>query len=277
MAFMDIDIGLGRTIYTDNSFQISEELIWPMISAINNFIMECTNDEKGLETAVLEDIMLYLYSPLGDDNPLRFIFFTDIYDNIYYLKKKGQAIFELLSNYLSIEYFSPPEKVMQKAIEIAEFTQEFPTAKIFEKDFQNQIQEKISLLEEQKKVIFSQLFIGDIDGGVVFTLKNRTEIAEKSADELFANLLNTFKIDQDLWASSSLSVEENKRIKDYLSSGEEFREGWYINQLGMNSDFWLVGYFYYNTENEKEIREFLDWLASKIKNKLQQFLKPSPF
>ena len=59
VAFMDIETGLGRTIYQDNTLKVSEILIWPMISALNNFVIECTASERGLVNAALEDIKIY--------------------------------------------------------------------------------------------------------------------------------------------------------------------------------------------------------------------------
>ncbi|MCK4896168.1 MAG: hypothetical protein KAS47_05120, partial [Candidatus Heimdallarchaeota archaeon] len=130
IAFMDIETGLGRTIYTDNTVKMSEELIWPMICALNNFVIECTDSKRGLVNAALEDIKIYLYSPLGEGNPLRFVFFADLYENREYIEERGQAIFNILSPHISFAVYSPPDEILEEVLEIAKFTQTFPEDKI---------------------------------------------------------------------------------------------------------------------------------------------------
>ena len=264
-AFMDIEIGLGCTIYSDETIQISEELIWPMICAINNFVQECTKDATGLKNAVLEDVKIYLYSPISKDNPLKFVFFTDVYDNLKYLELKGQHIYQLLADYLDIQYFNPPEDVLQEAIAIAKYTQNFKYDEIIDEQIQEYIDKKIKNLEVSNTVIFAELGIGDIDAGIVYSFINRPEIQEKEPEELFGQLLATFGIEDELVSYSTLNEEETKRIKEYAHSSKDFEEGWYLKQIGgMKSDFWLFSYMFVDKEKHQMVQEFLDWLAKEL-------------
>ena len=182
---MDIESGIGRTIYSDGTIGISEELLWPMISALNNFVIECTTDDRGLVNASLEDIKIYLYSPLGDANPLRFVFFTDLYENNQYIEQRGQVIFEIMSQYLTFEVFSPPKDIMDKVIEIAKYTQILPIESISQ-PFLDKLKQRMEILESEKHVFFADLFIGDIDQGKVFTFAKNEKLQEKNSVVLFS-------------------------------------------------------------------------------------------
>lgn len=277
-AFMDIEIGLGRTIYSDDTIQISEELIWPMITALNNFILECTNDESGLRNALLKDIKIYVYSPISADNPLKFVFFTDLYDNIDYLELKGQHIYQLLAEYLDIQYFNPPEDTLEKAIAIAKFTQRFNPDDVLDPQVEEYISQKLKELEASNKVIFASLGIGDIDGGVVHSFVERYELQEKTSDELFGQLLTTFEIDDSLISYSNINKTEKMRIKEYSTDPEELLESWYLKQVGgSKSDFWLFSYMFIKKDENSQVLEFLDWLAKELESRLKNIVIERPF
>jgi len=277
IAFMDIETGLGRTIYSDKTVKMSEELIWPMICALNNFVIECTDSKRGLVNAALEDIKIYLYSPLGEGNPLRFVFFTDLYENREYIEKRGQAIFNILSPHISFEVYSPPEEILKKVLEIAKFTQTFPEERIHI-NFSETVKHKISNLEKEGKLYIADLFVGDIDQGKVYSIASRENLIEKDSVLLFSELLTAFSIDSEILVRSTLSIKEKQRLENNNINLLELKEGWYLKQLSKSdSDFWLVGYFYYNDRFEQEIFNMLDWISQGLAEEIMVRLIKRPF
>ncbi len=277
LAFMDIESGIGRTIFSDGSIGISEELLWPMISALNNFVIECTADDRGLVNASLEDIKIYLYPPLGETNPLRFVFFTDLYENNQYIEQRGQAVFELMSQYLTFEVFSPPSDIMEKVLQIAKYTQVLPIEKI-EDSFLEELKHKLEILEKEGKVYFADLFIGDIDQGKVFTFAKNEELQEKDSVMLFSELLTSFSMDEEIIAKSSLSTDEMKKFEKIDINTSEMHEGWFLKQLAnTESDFWLVAYFFYKKGSEGHIKEFLNWVWEEISKEISIRITEKPF
>ncbi|MHA1201669.1 MAG: hypothetical protein ACTSQ4_04015 [Candidatus Heimdallarchaeaceae archaeon] len=277
IAFMDIETGLGRTIYTDNTVKMSEELIWPMICALNNFVIECTESRRGLVNAALEDIKIYLYSPLGEGNPLRFVFFADLYENTSYIEKRGQAIFNILSPHISFEYYSPPEEILEKVLEIAKFTQTFPEKRI-NTNFLETVKYKIKNLENERKLYVADLFVGDIDQGKVYKISSKEDLIEKDSVLLFSELLTAFSIDNEIIVKSNLSVKEKQRLENENINVSELKEGWFLKQLSKNeSDFWLVGYFYYNDKFEQEIFNMLDRVSNELAQEIMEGLAERPF
>ncbi|MCE7739356.1 MAG: hypothetical protein GPJ50_08255 [Candidatus Heimdallarchaeota archaeon] len=277
VAFIDIEIGLGRTIYQDNTLQVSEALIWPMISALNNFVIECTASDRGLVNAALEDIKIYLYSPLGESNPLRIVFFTDLFDNNEYLEKKGQAIFSVLSKYISFETFDPPTEIIGRAKAIAKYTQNFPT-EILNPQLLDELRRKLKNLEEYESIYVADFFIGDIDQGKVFTFIESTELQEKDSVLLFSELLTAFSIDSEIFVKSSLSKKERDGLENLDIDTNELMEGWFLRQLSdQESDFWLVCYFYYDERREEEVKQYLNWATIKIKEELSVLNLKRPF
>lgn len=277
IAFMDIETGLGRTIYTDSTVKMSEELIWPMICALNNFVIECTESRRGLVNAALEDIKIYLYSPLGEGNPLRFVFFADLYENTSYIEKRGQAIFNILSPHISFEYYSPPEEILEKVLEIAKFTQTFPEKQIHD-SFLETMKHKIKNLEKEGKMFIADLFVGDIDQGKVYSISSKENLIEKDSVLLFSELLTAFSIDSEIIVKSNLSIKEKQRLENENINVLELKEGWYLKQLSKSeSDFWLVGYFYYNDKFEQEIFNMLDWVSQELAEEIMEGLVERPF
>jgi len=277
VAFMDIETGLGRTIFQDNTLKVSEILIWPMISALNNFVIECTASERGLVNAALEDIKIYLYSPLGEANPLRVVFFTDLFDNNEYLEKKGQAIFSVLSQYISFETFDPPIEVLGRAVAIAKYTQVFPSD-VLDSKFLDLLRQKLINLEESGSIYVADFFIGDIDQGKVYTFLESSELQEKNSVILFAELLTAFSIESEIFVKSSLSEKEKKSLEKLDIQTEGLVEGWFLKQLSeVESDFWLVGYFYFVKQKEEEIIQYLNWTADELKKRLRDFNMGRPF
>ncbi len=277
ISFMNIETGLGRTIYTDNTLIMSEELIWPMICALNNFVIECTQSDRGLINASLEDIKIYLYSPLGEMNPLRFVFFTDLFENNEYIEMRGQALFETLSQYISYEFFNPPTGVMHRVNEIAGYTQIFPSTSLHP-DFLERIQTKLNNLEEEGKLYLADFFVGDIDQGIVFPIASNEDLQEKTSVLLFSELLTTFSLDSRILVKSGLSSEEKRRLENNNINTFEMIEGWYIKQLaGEESDFWLVGYMFFKERDEEEIRYNLDWIADEMSDEIINHISERPF
>jgi len=277
IAFMDIESGLGRKIYSDETLMMSEELVWPMICALNNFVIECTKSERGLINAALEDIKIYLYSPLGEANPLRFVFFTDLFDNNEYLEMRGQTIFESLSQYISYEVFEPPTEVMEQVLKIAKYTQEFPVNKI-ESFFIERLRIKLDNLKAEGKIHVADLFVGDIDQGKVFSLISDEELHEKNSVILFSELLTAFSIDSEIFVKSSLTKREREKLEKQEISPERMEEGWFLKQLvGKESDFWLVGYFFFQAESEIEIEDTLNWITVQLSEEIKDTLTKRPF
>ncbi|MCG3220581.1 MAG: hypothetical protein H7641_04300 [Candidatus Heimdallarchaeota archaeon] len=277
IAFMNIESGLGRRIYSDETLMMSEELVWPMICALNNFVIECTKSERGLINAALEDIKIYLYSPLGESNPLRFIFFTDLFDNNEYLELRGQAIFEILSQYISFEIFDPPVEIMNKVLKIAQYTQEFPSADL-ESFFVERLKLKLNNLEDEGKILVADLFVGDIDQGKVFSLAANKDLQEKNSVILFSELLTAFSIDSEIFVKSSLTKREKEKLERMNIRSLGMNEGWFLKQLvEKNSDFWLVGYFFFKENSEEEIEETLNWITVKLSEEIMDTISERPF
>ncbi len=277
IAFMDIETGLGRTIYTDNTVKMSEELIWPMICALNNFVIECTDSKRGLVNAALEDIKIYLYSPLGEGNPLRFVFFADLYENTSYIEKRGQAIFNILSPHISFEYYSPPEEILGEVLEIAKFTQTFPE-EIIHINFVETVKQKLADLEKEGKLFIADFFVGDIDQGKVYSITSKVDLIEKDSVLLFSELLTAFSIDSEIIVRSTLSVKEKQRLENRNIDVSELKEGWFLKQLCKGgSDFWLVSYFYYNDRFEQDIFDMLDWVYQELAEEITEGLTERPF
>jgi hypothetical protein len=277
LAFMDIESGIGRTIFSDGTIGISEELLWPMISALNNFVIECTTDDRGLVNASLEDIKIYLCPPLGETNPLRFVFFTDLYENNQYIEQRGQAVFELMSQHLTFEVFSPPEDIMEKVLEIAKFTQILPIDSIKD-SFLEELKYKIEILEKEGGAFFADLFVGDIDQGEVFSFAKNEEFQEKDSVILFSELLTSFSMDNEIIAKSSLSTKEKSRLERMNINTDDMLEGWFLKQLAnKESDFWLVAYFYYKKGSEEQIKEFLHWVWEVLNIEISISITDRPF
>lgn len=277
IAFMDIESGLGRRIYSDETLMMSEELVWPMICALNNFVIECTKSERGLINAALEDIKIYLYSPLGESNPLRFVFFTDVFDNNEYLEMRGQSIFEILSQYISFEVFDPPVEVMNKVLKIAQYTQEFPSDD-FESIFIERLKLKLRKIEDEGKILVADLFVGDIDQGKVFSLVSNEDLHEKNSVILFSELLTAFSIDSEIFVKSSLTRRERERLERMKISSLGMNEGWFLKQLaGKESDFWLVGYFFFKENFEMEISDTLNLITTELSEEIEDSISERPF
>ncbi|MCG3226940.1 MAG: hypothetical protein H7645_08470 [Candidatus Heimdallarchaeota archaeon] len=274
---MDIESGLGRRIYSDETLMMSEELVWPMICALNNFVIECTKSERGLINAALEDIKIYLYSPLGESNPLRFVFFTDVFDNNEYLEMRGQSIFEILSQYISFEVFDPPVEVMNKVLKIAQYTQEFPSDD-FESIFIERLKLKLRKIEDEGKILVADLFVGDIDQGKVFSLVSNEDLHEKNSVILFSELLTAFSIDSEIFVKSSLTRRERERLERMKISSLGMNEGWFLKQLaGKESDFWLVGYFFFKENFEMEISDTLNLITTELSEEIEDSISERPF
>ncbi len=274
---MDIESGLGRRIYSDETLMMSEELVWPMICALNNFVIECTKSERGLINAALEDIKIYLYSPLGESNPLRFVFFTDVFDNNEYLELRGQTIFEILSQYISFVIFDPPVEVMNKVLKIAQYTQEFPSDNL-ESIFIDRLKLRLKKLEDEGKILVADLFVGDIDQGKVFSLVSNEDLHEKNSVILFSELLTAFSIDSEIFVKSSLTRRERERLERMKISSLGMNEGWFLKQLvGKESDFWLVGYFFFKENTEEEIEKTLNWITVKLSEEIKDSISERPF
>ncbi|MHA1205289.1 MAG: hypothetical protein K9W45_13540 [Candidatus Heimdallarchaeum aukensis] len=279
VAFQNLDSGIGYPIYSDDTINVSLELIFPMISALNNFVEECTNDERGLVNAALEDVKIFLYAPEGEENPLRYVFFTDIFDDNLYLSYKAVEIHKHLSPYIKYDYFSIPEEKAKKITEIITFTHEFPRKEL-SNYFLSEVENKIKSYEKNKEVFFGDLFIGDLDQGIVLSFFENDEIKEKPSKELFSELIQTFTfLENDLWANSSINEIEKDKLSKYVENPDKFREGWFLSQLASynKSDFWLVGYFVYRTDMEQEVKEFLYSLSEKITSIISPFITKRKF
>ncbi|MHA1303030.1 MAG: hypothetical protein ACTSQE_15980 [Candidatus Heimdallarchaeaceae archaeon] len=279
VAFQDLESGIGHTIYSDGSIAVSLELIFPMISALNNFVEECTQDERGLVNASLEDIKIFLYAPEGEQNPLRYVFFTDIYDNNFYLTLKAVNIHKYLSPHISYEVFTLPADIKEKIIEIITYTQHFPRDNI-SPSLIDKMNAYINSLEQVKEAFFADFFVGDIDQGIVFTIKSNGDLTEKDSAELFAELISVFTFQEDeIWVSSPLNKTERKKLeRKGITKINDYKEGWILKQLaGDKSDFWLVSYFYYKKDKEEAILARLNQFAEDLSNEISPYLPSRPF
>ena len=142
----------------------------------------------------------------------------------------------------------------------------------------DELRRKLKNLEESESIYVADFFIGDIDQGKVFTFLESTELQEKDSVLLFSELLTAFSIDSEIFVKSSLSKEERNRLENLDINTNELIEGWFLRQLSeQESDFWLVGYFYYNERKEEAIKQYLDWAADKIEEKLSVLNLKRPF
>ncbi len=112
----------------------------------------------------------------------------------------------------------------------------------------------------------------------MFSLISNEDLQEKNSVNLFSELLTAFSIDSEIFVKSSLTKNESKKLErlniDYL----ELNEGWYLNQLaGKESDFWLVGYFYFKENFESEAKEMLNWITEVISEKIKYSVSKRPF
>ncbi len=279
LAFQDLDVGIGHIIYSDGTITVSIELICPMISALNNFVSECTKDERGFVNASLEDIKIFLYAPEGETNPLRYVFFTDIYDDIEYLKFKAQNIHKYLSSYISFEFFSIPPEIEKKVFEIVTYSQTFPIEKL-SSSFVALLNNKIKTLEENSTVVFADLFVGDIDQGVAYRFISREQLKEKKSSKLFSSIISTFGFTEDrLRVDSPLNKEEIKRLEKFgISNATRYHEGWIVKKLvDAKSDFWLVSYMYYELSALVEIEKTLNEITSLLSREITQYISKRPF
>ncbi len=276
VAFMDIETGLGMTLHADDERIVSnKELIWPMISALNTFVKECTSDRTGLTNATLHDIKIYLYTPILGSN-WRYVFFADIFENNAYIAQKGKAIHNLLEPYLCTECFEAPEDLMDKVIDIITYSQHFDESCLKDETIET-INKAIKKEEDENRMIVADLFIGDIDAGKVFSFIHRDNLIEKASTNLFAELLVAFSRDNDLWMSSSICEEEALRLP-HIKETEKWREGWFLEKLGSKkSDFWLIGYFYYHEANEVGVRTLIDFICRQLEGSLQELDCFRPF
>ncbi len=277
MAFMDIEIGLGITLYSDDRVPVREELIYSMICALNSFVKETTSHEEDLVNAILIDVKILIWGP-DKNKPLRYVFFTDLHDSDVYIIAKAKAIHNLLHPYINLECFSPPREIMNKITEIAKHTQNL-TEKDLSLELVNSIKKRISVMEE-KSAIFADLFIGDIDGGIAVSFMHEPKLVETNGHELFSNLMDTFLMDHTLSIISELEPDEEERLKYFVEDTSVYKEAWFLEKLAKtkdSSDFWLLGYYFYKPEYKFQIDECLKKMADDLSEEIKDVLIDRPF
>jgi len=95
---------------------------------------------------------------------------------------------------------------------------------------------------------------------------------------LFAELLASFSIDNEIWVTSRLNRYELSRILTDVQNLDKYKEGWYLKQVGgEKSDFWLVCYLFFKSSEELNIVNSLDWIAHNLSEELIPHLPERPF
>ncbi|MFX1513209.1 MAG: hypothetical protein ACFFCQ_11540 [Promethearchaeota archaeon] len=273
VAFLDIKAVLGRLIYKEESSLLDPALIYRLVSAINAFTSECTG-QQGFHTTQLENIRI-LILPIDDDAEVanfRYVVCADLFDNVDYIKTKITEINKLLRPHLNIFKFNPPQDKLEMARKIISFTQSFPS--VLSSEDQTFIQRK---LEAMKDVIVLDLFLGDIDEGIVLDFITYEEILPKMPSKLFYDLLVSVSFDKDLWLDTQVTPEILERLQKPNLHDTHY-EGWNILRIGEKTDFFLVSYFIFEMSSKELIRETLNEIAQLIAGRIEGAILPErPF
>ena len=91
-------------------------------------------------------------------------------------------------------------------------------------------------------------------------------------------MLTAFSIDSEIFVKSSLTRREKEILEKKNISSLGMSEGWYLKQLaGKESDFWLVGYFFFKEKLEMEISDTLNLITSELSEEIKDTLTARPF
>ncbi|MFX0204698.1 MAG: hypothetical protein ACFFDT_01840 [Candidatus Hodarchaeota archaeon] len=273
VGFLDISAVVGRLIYKEESSLLDPELIYRLVSAIVAFTSECTG-ERDFHTTQLENIRI-LVLPINtnqEKDPLRYVVCADLFDNVEYIKTKVMEVNKLLTPYLDPFKFNPPQEKLETAREIITFTQKFPS--ILVEEDQTFIQQK---LKSMKDVQVLDLFLGDIDEGIVQDFVPYEEILPKTPSKLFYDLLVSVSFEEDLWLDTLATPQILKKLQKPHLHGTHY-EGWNILRIGRKTDFFLVSYFIFDMASKDLIRKTLREIAQFIAQKIEEAALPArPF
>ncbi|MFX1516168.1 MAG: hypothetical protein ACFFC6_07660, partial [Promethearchaeota archaeon] len=206
----------------------------------------------------LAEYQLVIYNPQEETDPIAYIVLQDAFDNIGYSKAKIDAIDEILRVFtrtlldINFSKLIIPKKELKKINRIIQFSQHFP----------NEISENIlkEITRFQTNTIgmeFISLYIADVDEGIV----NQFGQNDQNERAIFQSFIPIIPMNKDLWLEAS---------REDLSEDDELdKEGWIVKRIGIGTDFYLMGRFYYNTE----IKPFLDTLLMRISSQLYDAIK----
>ncbi len=268
-GFMNLYAGIGTVLHSDEVVRVEPDLVWPMVACLDAFTREATGQERGFRKAMLEDVQIIVWAPLGEKSPLRYVVISDRYDNPAYTLDKMRAVHQILNPYIDFQRFAPPAAIMKQCTDILEFTQEFPADALV--DSLPEIEKMIGDVEKEG-VTFVDFFVADMDDtrAVVHSFKSLSELKEKSSPQLFADLLTTVPFESYLWLATPADIIRRE------SHGAKF-EGWYVLPLMEHSDFFLVAYFLFPMELEEKIVHALNEVGKIIKRDVEHRVNRRPF
>lgn len=259
-AICNIETGLGHEIYmnVDEGIRLDPVLLWPLVGALSAFSREFVIEGK-LRSIHLAEYQLVIYNPQEEKtDPIAYIVLQDAFDNIGYTKAKIEAIDKIMRVFtrtlldINFSQLIIPKKELKKINKIIQFSQHFPD------EISKDILKEITRFQANTiGMEFISLYIADVDEGIV----NQFGQSDQNERAIFQSFIPIIPMNKDLWLEAT---------REDLSEDDELdKEGWIVKRIGKNTDFYLMGRFYYNNE----IKPFLDTLLIRISSHLYDAIK----
>ncbi|MFW9905191.1 MAG: hypothetical protein ACFFFH_12705 [Candidatus Thorarchaeota archaeon] len=259
-AICNIETGLGHEIYVnrDKGIRVDPVLLWPLVGALSAFSKEFVIEGK-LRSIHLAQYQLVIYNPQEEEtDPMAYIVLQDAFDNIGYTKAKIETINKIMKVFtrtlldINFSKLIIPKKELKKINKIIQFSQHFPD------EISDSILKEITRFQKNTIGIkFISLYIADVDEGIV----NQFGQNDQNERAVFQSFIPIIPMNKDLWFEAT---------RENLSEDDELdKEGWIVKRIGKDTDFYLMGRFYYNTE----IKPFLDTLLIRISSQLYDAIK----
>ncbi len=276
-GYIDLTSGLAWEIWEnkERKLDVGMSLVGPLIYALDAFVKELTFSKRGFSEGALEDLRMILYQPpepkKGD---YFYVVFQHLYDSIDYTHRKIKLVDNVIGEHLSANVFNPPKDSIKNAIDILKFTQKFPEGLITAEEYI--VQEKMTQLEE-KGVIFLDLFLADIDEGLMIDFVEN-DLIEKTPNRLFHDLLASVQFEDSLY----LETIADKRVINGLALEKQsgILEGWIVQSIKdkVPTDFFIVAYFVFNPSkcSCQEIKEAISSISTNFYEKIKDHIQESP-
>ncbi len=287
-------------LYRDEKFPALEPgLFWGFLSALNSISKEIVGRDEELHEVELDNWKVLLISHAGEyaefdrDTDPAFVVIADKYDNQDFVLKKVHKIREILGPYL-VFLMSPlgkvsdipiPSNVMEKVLNIIKYTQKFP------EDVLKKLNLNRLLHQTSEFVKFSNIYLADVDEGILFVAESKRDIhCEPIADlfqvsptkaqrnrldpamihmletrAIFLTLLSETPFNRDLFLETHVKTNE----------GNLSREGYAIKQISQNSDFYLLARFIYNPQYRDDVDAMIKNETDRIYEALSAAKLPS--
>ncbi len=233
---MNLDIGLGITLYDDGLIEINDILLNSFVQAMMNFTKEFGDPKGALREA---EIGKYQLSILERDE-LVYVVIQDTYDNEPFTKKVLEKVLKKYHQFLrSIDFSSPPLEMPKDIPELLQ-TMEFPREKM------DVVNVSVNEFLTRSDGMIDTFFLADYDGGIIKIWKQ----PEKSTIiTTMMELLSEIPFERYWIGETKL---KKARDRPYW---EGIHEGWFIWRIGLTDFCMLIRAFYTQKDKEKLVRD----------------------